>query len=218
MKRWITDGPFALKVACFLACSASCAVSVLSCLSNLLNPAGLAVSAYTAILAFTGMLLEIKPVVCTRGCKRRLEFWVKASGRVWGRALLYVLLGCLQLAEGGFLPLVCACAMFVVAFFSFIISSAASSKLNALHRAVTAAHGTKVEHIHAAFQEADSNRDGTLDSSEFALVAKRLGTELSPDELRAIFELLDQDGSGKVDLQEFTSWWTGDKSVDYSAV
>ncbi|KAJ1621821.1 hypothetical protein T492DRAFT_1066762 [Pavlovales sp. CCMP2436] len=88
LKSWITNGPLALKVVCFLACAATCAISVLSLLGSLLDPPAFVISAYTALLALTDVLLEMQPLLCTRGCKRRIEFWAKAADRLWGRAAL----------------------------------------------------------------------------------------------------------------------------------
>jgi len=219
VKSWITDGPLALKACCFLVCAASCAVSVLSCLGSLLNPSGLALSAWSAVLSCVGALLEVKPLLCTRACKRRVEFWFKAFGRLWGRALLYAMTGSMLLALGGLLSLACALGMFCCAVFSLAVSRAATGKLNALHRALIREHGDKDERrIKAAFQELDVDGDGALDASELALVAARLGATLSNDELRAVFELLDVDGSGKVDYAEFSGWWAGSTVVDYSAI
>lgn len=219
VKSWITDGPLALKACCFLVCAASCAVSVLSCLGSLLNPAGLVLSAWSAVLSFVGVLLEVKPLLCTRWCKRRVEFWFKAFGRLWGRALLYAMTGSMLLALGGLFSLGCAIGMFCCAVFSLAVSRAATGKLTSLHGALVREHGDKDERrIKAAFQELDTDGDGSLDSSELALVAGRLGTALSADELHAVFELLDVDGSGKVDYDEFHDWWSGSKLVDYSAI
>lgn len=219
VKSWITDGPLALKACCFIVCAASCAVSCLSVLGSLLNPAGLALSVWCAVLSFIGVLLEVKPLLCTRVCKRRVEFWFKAFGRLWGRALLYAMTGSMLLALGGLLRFGCAIGMFCCAVFSFAVSRAATAKLNSLHRALIREHGDKDERrIRAAFQELDADGDGSLDASELALVAGRLGAALSNDELHAVFELLDVDGSGKVDFDEFREWWAGSKVVDYSAI
>lgn len=219
VKHWITDGPLALKACCFVVCAASCAVSVLACLGSLLNPSGLALSAWSAVLSFVGVLLEVKPVICTRVCKRRVEFWFKAFGRLWGRALLYAMTGSMLLALGGLFSLACAIGMFCCAVFSLAVSRAATGKLNALHRALIREHGEKDERrIKAAFQELDADGDGALDASELALVAGRLGAALSHDELHAVFALLDVDGSGKVDFDEFRAWWAGSTLVDYSAI
>ncbi|KAJ1621822.1 hypothetical protein T492DRAFT_559177, partial [Pavlovales sp. CCMP2436] len=54
-----------------------------------------------------------------------------------------------------------------------------------------------------AFRSADRDGDGSLDSSELAAVARQLGSDLSRDELVAVFDLLDGDSSGEVDFEEF---------------
>ena len=34
----------------------------------------------------------------------------------------------------------------------------------------------------------------------------------------AVFNLLDVDKDGKIEVEEFEAWWTGDKRIDYSMV
>ena len=53
----------------------------------------------------------------------------------------------------------------------------------------------------------DADQDGKLDFGEFcAFVRDREEGEFTEDELKARFEALDEDGSGKVDMHEYLQW------------
>ena len=57
------------------------------------------------------------------------------------------------------------------------------------------------------------------EAPELAACAASLGSELTSNELVAIFSLLDVDHNGKVDFEEFENWWSGKKpDFDYSMV
>lgn len=47
---------------------------------------------------------------------------------------------------------------------------------------------------------------------EFRALVLELGREITPEDTREIFNLIDTDKSGTIDFQEFYSWWTNRKS------
>lgn len=216
IKRWITDGPLALRVLCFLACTASAAVACLQMLSSLLNPFSFIVSAYAAVFAIMGMVLEVKTLFCTRYCKARLDYWLRILSRVWGRGLFYLLVAGMQFTQKSLLGYACGAALLFCAVLSLAVSRAASKKLAALHNRLVAGFGDKSPGgVRAAFDRADSNKDDALDAVEFAQVASSLGTELTNDELEAVFGLLDSDRSGTISFQEFEAWWKGERGLTF---
>ena len=58
---------------------------------------------------------------------------------------------------------------------------------------------------------------GCLDIAELTVVAKELGCQFSPNEMTAIFQMLDDDGNGQISFDEFAKWWLGAKVIDMSA-
>ena len=59
------------------------------------------------------------------------------------------------------------------------------------------------------FDEIDADRSGALDSSELATLYKRArGEKLSKKRLAEAMAVMDRDGSGRVELQEFEAWWS----------
>ena len=58
------------------------------------------------------------------------------------------------------------------------------------------------------FGSADKSGDGILDRGEIAEVATSLGSKLSAKELDKAMAIMDEDGSGEVDFEEFYGWWS----------
>ena len=69
----------------------------------------------------------------------------------------------------------------------------ALGKLNTLHDAVVKGHESDTEAVKTTFAKYDTDSNGSLDMPELARVATELGTELTKNELVAIFTLLDAD-------------------------
>ena len=67
--------------------------------------------------------------------------------------------------------------------------------------------------IRKAFDEADTDGNGTLDKEEVAdLMRSLMDTPPTAEGMDAIFNLLDLDGSGDVSFEEFTEWWRSGSS------
>merc|ERR1719421_1875235 len=97
-----------------------------------------------------------------------------------------------------------------VGIFSLIVSCATRRKLNKMHTLLVTGNETNNEVILQKFREHDADGSGYLDHTELANVATALGvTALTKNELNAVFDLLDQDNNGKLDENEFRSWWIG---------
>merc|ERR1712166_1545879 len=63
----------------------------------------------------------------------------------------------------------------------------------------------KRDHIQELFNEVDQDGSGYLDRDELALLAGRAGRHLSQRQLDDAMIAMDGDGSGQVDLAEFTA-------------
>ena len=64
----------------------------------------------------------------------------------------------------------------------------------------------------------DINGDGSLDRSEIAALAIRLGKALTEAQLDQAMGEMDTDGDGEVDADEFEAWWgeIGDSGTVFS--
>ena len=60
------------------------------------------------------------------------------------------------------------------------------------------------------FEKHDVNHDGKINKAEFRNICYDLGHYFSDDELEIAFALLDSDGSGELEKEEFLTFWRSD--------
>ncbi len=58
-----------------------------------------------------------------------------------------------------------------------------------------------------AFDEFDTNKNGTLDLSEIEKVCAAIGITTDPARAREFFDKIDTDHSGAITFQEFAAWY-----------
>ena len=75
---------------------------------------------------------------------------------------------------------------------------------------------TGMDAVRKAFDDADTDGNGSLDKEELGdLMGNLMDSAPTAEGLDAVFNLLDLDGSGDVDFEEFTAWWkSGGGNVD----
>jgi len=61
--------------------------------------------------------------------------------------------------------------------------------------------------IDALFARADTDHDGQIVFVEFKALARELDEELTDEELRIGFGETDEDGNGRINIDEFRDWW-----------
>ena len=68
------------------------------------------------------------------------------------------------------------------------------------------------------FRKYDADRSGSIDKAEFAILLRDLCIPLRPAELERTMLLVDTDGSGTIEFDEFFFWYTTEASGTYSLV
>lgn len=63
------------------------------------------------------------------------------------------------------------------------------------------------EEIRETFEHFDRDSNGTMDAVEFAALLQALGAAGGPEELAAGLEALDSNRNGRIDFNEFATWW-----------
>jgi len=220
LRKWVSAGPMALKVLCFLANGLTIFVGILSIFGSALSLDLFKTSTmlYVTMGAIIGLALEVKPCMCSRNYQTKVSFWCKALSRVQGRGLLYIVLGLMSLPQQSLLTWISGLSMIAVGIFSLVVAHHAKGKLNRLHIALVAGHENDPESVLNAFRKYDTDNNNSLSAAELTMVAEELGTHFSKNEMTAIFTLLDTDRSGDISVSEFQSWWMGEKDVDYSVI
>lgn len=66
----------------------------------------------------------------------------------------------------------------------------------------------KAQEIREIFDHYDRDGNGSIDRGELVKLLRALGSDADDDELAAAFEVLDADGSGDIDFDEFQAWWS----------
>lgn len=61
--------------------------------------------------------------------------------------------------------------------------------------------------IENAFAKYDTDRSGFIEADELRGLLAELGATLSPKEAKRALQILDVDGSGMIELEEFKQWW-----------
>lgn len=63
------------------------------------------------------------------------------------------------------------------------------------------------EELHETFDHFDADKNGHIDEAEFARLLRALGAGVEPEELAIGFGIIDEDGNGTIEFEEFYRWW-----------
>jgi len=64
--------------------------------------------------------------------------------------------------------------------------------------------------IDALFARADTDDDGQITFNEFKALVRELDEDLDAETLRVGFDVSDADGNGRINIDEFRTWWLSD--------
>eukprot|EP01043_Picozoa_sp_COSAG02_P046739 COSAG02_NODE_4402_length_5402_cov_2.660947_1_plen_1328_part_10 len=86
--------------------------------------------------------------------------------------------------------------------------AAAAAAAAAAEAEVAAAEAAlaETERLRALFDEMDADKAGSLSPGEVKVLLENIGFKLSKKKLAKAFEVMDADGSGQIDFEEFIAW------------
>ena len=217
LKRSVINGSVELSTLGSIGAVLTVVVSVTNFLGNFvkLSPARALLMVYCFAGALALLVLEgihtpppfvpESVVVRLRCWKHRLRSEAHILTTLTGRALLYVFVGSLLLADSGsWLGALAGFYMLFVGSAMLYVSRSAVVKLRDL------LPGASERELLAKFEAHDADHDGKLASAELAALCADCGAQLTPRELESALLILDTDGSGLIDRDEFLAWWKGD--------
>ena len=70
------------------------------------------------------------------------------------------------------------------------------------------------EKLKSAFEEADVDKNGTLDEGELAELCQKLGSAMNANQLEQTLRTLDKDNNGTISYEEFAEWFRGGRKSD----
>lgn len=63
--------------------------------------------------------------------------------------------------------------------------------------------------LRETFDHYDANHDGLIQKSEFGELCTALDADIADDDVDMGFQVIDTDGNGVIDFNEFAAWWGG---------
>ena len=121
---------------------------------------------------------------------------------VWGRGILYMMAGILNIAQTWLITMIAGAYMVVVGIIAIIVGVHASRKFAALRNSLA-----DESFLLLVFSNYDSDGDGYLAPNEFALLLSDLGMELDDRYTLKAFNVIDTDSDRRISFDEFNHWW-----------
>jgi hypothetical protein len=122
---------------------------------------------------------------------------------VWGRGILYMAAGLLNMAHEMTMCYITGGAMMGIGVIAVITGSRASKNLATLRKSLS-----DDEFLWLEFLKHDIDRDGYLNPSEFAQFIWDLGLEFDDLYTLKAFTTIDTDHDQKIAYREFVRWWS----------
>ena len=82
--------------------------------------------------------------------------------------------------------------------------------------AASAKRGETIKLIQKVFAAIDGDQSQNIDKSEFLRVMNMMGSQLDENKVNLVFDAIDVDANGEIDVLEFTEWWLEQERTDTS--
>jgi hypothetical protein len=122
---------------------------------------------------------------------------------VWGRGLLYIVAGILNVAQGWLMTMISGGIMILLGIIAVIVGVHASRKFVSLRNSLA-----DESFLMLVFSNYDRDQDGYMVPSEFSHLLYSLGMELDDRYTLKAFNVIDTDHDRKISFDEFSHWWT----------
>lgn len=136
--------------------------------------------------------------------RKKVQTEARVLTTLTGRSGFYFIIATLLLAQSGTTDLLIGLYTFGLSIAMFVVGRQAATKLADLRSSMT-----NEAELRAKFSHYDTDRDSKLSSAELANLCSELGSMLTHHELEGALQLLDTNGDGLIDYDEFAAWWQG---------
>jgi len=154
------------------------------------------------ILILDGRFLSTNPLSTRAHLRNIITRNFNMFRFVWGRGLLYITAGVLNIAQMWLTTMISGGFMCFVGFVSIIVGVHASRKFAALRNSLA-----DESFLLLVFSNYDGDGDGYLAPNEFALLLADLGMELDDRYTLKAFNVIDTDSDRRISFDEFNHWW-----------
>lgn len=155
------------------------------------------------ILILDGRFLATNPLSARAHLRNILTRNFNIFRYVWGRAILYIISGILSVAQLILMTIIAGAFMIAVGIIALFVGVHASRKFAALRSSLA-----DESFLLLAFSNFDSDGDGYVSPSEFALLLLDLGMELDDRYTLKAFNVIDGDNDRRISFDEFNNWWS----------
>ena len=211
-KKFIEDGHWSWQVLGCIGGILMTAVGLYNCLFDVLNvdPLNAVTDAYIAGFGALSVCLEYKEGMLPESWRKVLQKEFLFVYKPYGRAFLYTLFGLLMFSEPKITYMIVGPYVTGVG----LLISYVSSQANAEFARMRETQRLDQTHLRSLFNKADKggwfNRDGVLDSKEFAGLYRDLMHLPGPPDLNelemALLEI-DTEHNGKIEFSELETWY-----------
>ena len=210
--KWVANSPTSLRALSFLSGFLMLLGSTFAFIMNLFSGqfSAFIMSFWLMVFSIIIILVEAKVKAFESFAAPFLRSYFQILSTVEGRGYWLIFVGMLAaslITKGGWqnaLDFGFGIFAMLVGIGSVINGKIAKQKLNNFKDKL---HGEV--NVRVAFQEADVNRNGSLDVEELGVLCQKLGSQMSQNQLEASLRTLDTDNSGGVDYNEFLTWFKG---------
>lgn len=204
LQRSVQEGDFSIRLLALLAGLSLVLSALLGFLGTFVtfHWTSAILEFYALVLGLLMIVLESKQLSLPDAFLQQVFVNARFLQFVWGRGILYIVGGSLQLAQGN-VPdyLVGGFVMFVGGLYVFVGHKTAASLRNLKGSLVSE------QTLRTQFHECDVENSGTLSMAEFKTMVESMGTTLSTREAEAAFMHLNRQDNGELSYEDFAYWW-----------
>eukprot|EP00463_Aulacantha_scolymantha_P002936 TRINITY_DN3692_c0_g1_i1.p1 TRINITY_DN3692_c0_g1~~TRINITY_DN3692_c0_g1_i1.p1 ORF type:complete len:269 (-),score=14.88 TRINITY_DN3692_c0_g1_i1:35-841(-) len=205
-----------LGTLCFLGGILLIVLNIKDCF-ELKNPSYVVVDIYLIIGGFLVIVLESRTMLCSYCSplsKKRIVYWMRCVTRLWGRGIMYFVLGsiCFAQYDASWSELFLGCYLVAISVVCFFVGRRASVKLNVCLEQLKDRNSQTDDDLRKLFNQIDKNSNNTIEISGFDQYLKSLGQEFTTPEFKGAFDYLNSNNSGVITYGEFLRWCKGGTS------
>lgn len=156
----------------------------------------------TFILILDGRFLASNPLSARAHLRNIMTRNFNIFRFLWGRGLLYIAAGILSVAQMWPVHLYAGIYVICVGVVALSVGVHASRKFAALRNSLA-----DESFLLLVFSNYDTDGDGYVNPSEFAILLADLGMELDDRYTLKAFNVIDTDNDRRVSFEEFSHWW-----------
>jgi EF-hand domain pair len=122
---------------------------------------------------------------------------------VWGRGLLYITAGTINVAQTWLITMASGAVMIVLGILAIFVGVHATRKFAILRNSLA-----DESFLLLVFSYYDSDNDGYLEAHQFTNLLSYLGMELDDRYALKAFNAVDRNGDRRISFDDFNLWWT----------